>query len=126
MKDLGRIQKVELRQIWTSESSDFTPWLARPENLKLLADQYVDSYFGSYNEEKVKILRKLFLEQKETIEREIGGTIEWSDNEESGRFWISTYRETDPLDVSQWPQQHEWLKQALEKLIKTLSKHLAF
>jgi hypothetical protein len=58
----------------------------------------VDAYFGSYNEEKVKILRKLFLEQKETIERGIGGTIEWSDNEESGRFWISTYRETDPLE----------------------------
>ena len=38
MKNLGSLQKVELREIWASESSDFTPWLARPENLKLLGD----------------------------------------------------------------------------------------
>ncbi len=38
MKNLGSLQKVELREIWASESSDFTPWLTRPENLKLLGD----------------------------------------------------------------------------------------
>lgn len=30
--------RVELRDIWESESSDFTPWLARPENLSILAE----------------------------------------------------------------------------------------
>lgn len=30
--------RVELRDIWTSESSDFTPWLAREENLSVLAE----------------------------------------------------------------------------------------
>ena len=34
---LGRLEKVELREIWTSEAVDFTPWLARPENLEVLA-----------------------------------------------------------------------------------------
>lgn len=38
MKILGRLEKVDLRQIWLSESSDFTPWLARPENLTLLGE----------------------------------------------------------------------------------------
>lgn len=35
---LGRLQKVDLREAWTSESSDFTPWLAQEENLKLLGE----------------------------------------------------------------------------------------
>lgn len=36
--NLGRLQKVDLREAWTSESSDFTPWLAQEENLKLLGE----------------------------------------------------------------------------------------
>jgi len=35
---LGRLQKVDLRTAWTSESSGFTPWLAQEENLKLLGE----------------------------------------------------------------------------------------
>jgi len=37
-KSLGRLNKVDLREAWTSESSDFTPWLAQEENLKLLGE----------------------------------------------------------------------------------------
>lgn len=37
-KQLGRLQKVELREAWISESSNFTPWLAQEENLKLLSE----------------------------------------------------------------------------------------
>ena len=37
-KPLGRLNQVDLRQAWLSEASDFTPWLAQEENLKLLAD----------------------------------------------------------------------------------------
>jgi RecB family endonuclease NucS len=36
--NLGRLERVELRDIWLSEASDFTPWLARQENLAILAD----------------------------------------------------------------------------------------
>lgn len=37
-QNLGRLERVELRNIWTSEASDFTPWLARAENLSVLAE----------------------------------------------------------------------------------------
>ena len=35
---LGRLTRVDLRDIWTSEATDFTPWLAQPENLVILGE----------------------------------------------------------------------------------------
>ncbi|MDO4528262.1 MAG: DUF4268 domain-containing protein, partial [bacterium] len=35
---LGKIKKIDLRDIWASESYDFTPWLAKEENIALLGD----------------------------------------------------------------------------------------
>lgn len=35
---LGRLSRVELRDIWLSESADFTPWLAREDNLSVLSE----------------------------------------------------------------------------------------
>ena len=35
---LGRLSKVDLRRVWTSEASDFTPWLALEENLAVLGE----------------------------------------------------------------------------------------
>ena len=37
-QSLGKLIRVELREIWTSEHGDFTPWLAREENLAILAE----------------------------------------------------------------------------------------
>jgi hypothetical protein len=37
-KTLGRLQPVDLRDFWADEAREFTPWLALPENLKLLGD----------------------------------------------------------------------------------------
>ncbi|MBI2857118.1 MAG: DUF4268 domain-containing protein [Chloroflexi bacterium] len=37
-KPLGRLEKVGLREAWSSESSDFTPWLAQEDNLRLLGE----------------------------------------------------------------------------------------
>lgn len=35
---LGRLTRVDLRTAWAKEDSDFTPWLAKEENLRLLGD----------------------------------------------------------------------------------------
>ena len=37
-RTLGRLTRVELRDIWSSEASDFTPWLAREQNLSILGE----------------------------------------------------------------------------------------
>jgi hypothetical protein len=37
-KPLGRLEKVDVRTIWDHEAHDFTPWLAREENLAQLGD----------------------------------------------------------------------------------------
>ncbi len=35
---LGRLKRVDLRDIWASEASEFTPWLSRVENLSVLGE----------------------------------------------------------------------------------------
>ena len=35
---LSKITKVDFRDCWQNEATDFTPWLATEENMSLLAD----------------------------------------------------------------------------------------
>lgn len=35
---LGKFEKVELRDCWKTEDKDFTPWLAKPENVEILSE----------------------------------------------------------------------------------------
>lgn len=36
--ELGRLKRVDLRDIWETEAQHFTPWLAEPDNLAVLSD----------------------------------------------------------------------------------------
>ena len=38
MADLGRLTRVDLREAWESEDSEFTPWLAQDENISILSE----------------------------------------------------------------------------------------
>ena len=38
-KALGTLEKVDLREVWESENEDFTPWLAREENINKLGQK---------------------------------------------------------------------------------------
>jgi len=37
--ELGTIQEVPLRKVWENEERDFTPWLAKQENLDMLGEE---------------------------------------------------------------------------------------
>src|SRR6187399_1351764 len=38
MRELGRLERVDLRNIWANEAMHFTPWLALENNLSLLGE----------------------------------------------------------------------------------------
>ena len=38
MKTLGKLSQVKLREFWSKEAQEFTPWLAKEENLNLLGE----------------------------------------------------------------------------------------
>ena len=35
---LGKLERIPLRKAWAHEAGEFTPWLAQPDNLNLLAE----------------------------------------------------------------------------------------
>ena len=37
-KQLGRLERVDLREVWADEAGGFTPWLALDENIAILGD----------------------------------------------------------------------------------------
>ena len=39
MGDLGRLEQVDIREVWAHEARDFSSWLAKQENLSVLGDQ---------------------------------------------------------------------------------------
>jgi len=39
MKRLGKLEEVNVRELWNGEASDFTPWLAKEDNISILADE---------------------------------------------------------------------------------------
>lgn len=55
---LGRLERVDdLRKAWATEDQDFTPWLARPENLAVLAETLGLELETEAQEKKVGLFR---------------------------------------------------------------------
>lgn len=65
------------------------------------------------------------LEQsREAIERELDLSVNWEDLPDSGSCRVAIYRNCDPTDESDWPEQHEWLADRLNRLHQVLAPRI--
>ena len=80
MNNLSRLERVELRSIWNNEARDFTPWLAKDENLNILGDALglelelieTEQTVGSYSADMV--CNDVLNERKVLIENQLEKT----------------------------------------------------
>lgn len=63
----------------------------------------------------------LLAEEKAAIEQEVGSVLEWDELPNRKVSKISLERPGDPTDKSDWPRQHDWLAQTLERLYHAFS-----
>lgn len=61
---------------------------------------------------------------RDTIEREIGTDLEWVPRSEGLESWILIRTCADPADRKDWPRQHEWLADKLERFSKAFRPRL--
>ena len=63
-----------------------------------------------------------FLEDKESIEKEIGSALDWKE-QTNGRIalWKNN---VNPKNENNWKKQHQWLKETLEKFDKVFRKRI--
>lgn len=102
MKNLGRLKKVELRNIWNHEAHDFTCWLASPENIELLGDEIgfeltnvqTEYPIGRYNVDLVAFVEET--QQKVIIENQ----LELTDHRHLGQ--IFTYAAGYGAEIVIW------------------------
>lgn len=67
----------------------------------------------------------LLQEDKEAIESAFGGPLEWQELPEKKSCRIAIYKHnTDPLDEADWPTQHPWMADKLERLNKVFRERV--
>ncbi len=127
--DLGVITRVEnLRSIWPDEARDFTPWLAKEENLKLLGDavgldlvlEEKESSVGAFSAD-------IFVKEEGTNRRIIiENQLEATDHDHLGK--LITYASGKSADVVIWvvKKARDEHRQAIEWLNQRTDNSLGF
>jgi hypothetical protein len=85
---IGRLERVKVREAWSSESGDFTPWLAKEENLNLIANtigvdlqlEATEEYVGPF---RADILCKDTLTNSYVL---IENQLEWTEHSHLGHL----------------------------------------
>lgn len=117
--NLGKLEEIkDLRKIWPHEALDFTPWIARDENITLLADAVglditVDETESSVGDFNVDIFAtETGTDRKIIIENQ----LEETDHDHLGK--LITYASGKSADIIIWVVKHarEEHKAAIEWL----------
>lgn len=104
---LSKITKVDLRNCWKNEATDFTPWLASEENIALLADA--------------------LLSHKDDAEATLGVKLDWRRLEGKKASSIDYSQGFKVADPDKQDEIFAWYKEYTEKFIsffKTIIKKL--
>ena len=74
--------------------------------------------YGENAKERFKILKP----QKDEIERELGYSLEWEELPTKQPSRIAYYlRDVDLWDEADWPRQHKWLAENLNKMLRVFT-----
>lgn len=120
-KDLSKLKKIDLRDVWGHEAMDFTNWLSRPENLDLLSEEIgitikllqTEASVGKFNvdilAEQENSGRKIIIENQleETNHDHLGKIITYASGYDAEIvIWIvREYREEHQKAVD-WLNEH--------------------
>ena len=111
----GRLEPVQLRKYWKDEARDFTPWLAREENLTLLGDAVgmslelvaVEQYVGPFRadiiakDDDVEVILENQLDA--TDHKHLGQLLVYAANRGSGvMVWIARQVTDEYRKVIDW------------------------
>lgn len=119
---LGRLEKVELRDVWKHEALDFTNWLAKEENIELLSESIgidievleTEASVGSFN---VDILARDNGNDSKII---IENQLERTDHDHLGK--IITYASGYDAETIIWIVKD--VREEHKKAIEWLNNHL--
>ncbi|MDA1316140.1 MAG: DUF4268 domain-containing protein [Acidobacteria bacterium] len=82
----------------------------------------VELYIG---DESAKAYFHLLAREQSDIEAEMGLPLDWQELPERKGSRIAIYKEnTDPADVNDWPNQHAWMADMLERFDRTFRRRV--
>jgi hypothetical protein len=117
MSNLGRLNKIELRNQWKDEARDFTPWLATEENLQELSNAigidlelddtevYVGSFKADIVARDINSDRKVIIENQleKTNHDHLGKTITYASGlDASVIIWIASKIRDEHQQAVDW------------------------
>lgn len=85
----------------------------------------VEVYTGYSGEEAIRLIERIREKHGQDFEREVGGKVDWPQGaNDSTRHYLTVWRDADPSDTSDWPSQHQWLKETGEKVARAFPKYV--
>lgn len=121
MPTIGKLQRVELRDVWPHEEYDFSAWLAEEENLKFLSDSIgidislieKESKIGGYSAdifaEEEDTGKKIIIENQleDTNHDHLGKIITYASGKDASYvIWIVKHARDEHRRAIEWLNEH--------------------